>query len=46
LIAYESSGSTALYRLNREKALNALNHEMITSLNEQARVSEVMIRPS
>lgn len=30
---FESSGHTRIYRLNRPKALNSLNHEMIDLLS-------------
>ncbi|RSH87299.1 hypothetical protein EHS25_003208 [Saitozyma podzolica] len=34
-IVYEASGGARTYRLNRPKALNALNHEMILSLSDK-----------
>jgi 3-hydroxyisobutyryl-CoA hydrolase len=40
-ILYESSGVARIYKLNRPKALNSLNHEMITSLSENIKVSFV-----
>ena len=38
-ILYESAGVARIYKLNRPKALNSLNHEMITSLAENIKVS-------
>lgn len=38
-VLYESTGGARLYKLNRPKALNSLNHEMISSLTEKIRVS-------
>ena len=40
-ILYESSGGARVYKLNRPKALNSLNHEMITSLAEKIKVSHI-----
>ena len=37
-ILYESAGVARIYKLNRPKALNSLNHEMITSLAENIKV--------
>lgn len=37
-IVYETSGGARTYRLNRPKALNALNHEMILSLSDKMKV--------
>lgn len=34
-MTYDSSGHARIYRLNRPKKLNSLNHEMITSLAEK-----------
>ncbi|ORX36633.1 putative 3-hydroxyisobutyryl-CoA hydrolase [Kockovaella imperatae] len=34
-VVYESQDSMRIYRLNRPKALNSLNHEMITSLRTE-----------
>lgn len=38
---YESSGGARIYKLNRPKALNSLNHEMITSLSEKIKVGSL-----
>lgn len=38
-ILYESAGVARIYKLNRPKALNSLNYEMITSLAENIKVS-------
>lgn len=38
-VLYESVGSTRIYKLNRPKALNALDQDMIESLAKQAQVS-------
>lgn len=38
-IVYSSAGGARVYRLNRSKALNSLNHEMITSLSSKLQVS-------
>jgi 3-hydroxyisobutyryl-CoA hydrolase len=35
-VLYESSGATRIYKLNRPKALNALDLDMITSLAKEA----------
>jgi len=40
-VLYESAGVARIYKLNRPKALNSLNHEMITSLAENIKVSIV-----
>lgn len=37
-ILFNSVGSARVYKLNRPKALNALNHEMITSLADKLKV--------
>ena len=38
-VKYQSEGAARIYTLNRPKALNALNHEMITSLSKKINVS-------
>lgn len=40
---YESSGGARTYRLNRPKALNALNHEMILSLSDKMTVGPELV---
>ena len=37
-VVFSSEGSARIYRLNRPKALNALNREMIDSLAEKIKV--------
>jgi 3-hydroxyisobutyryl-CoA hydrolase len=37
-ILYESTGGARVYKLNRPKALNSLNHEMISSLADKIKV--------
>lgn len=41
-VLYESSGGARIYKLNRPKALNSLNQEMITSLTDKIKVSLIM----
>lgn len=38
-VLYENVGTTRIYKLNRPKALNALDQDMIDSLVKEAKVS-------